>query len=275
MKSPIIYYGGKGILASTLLSLVPPHEEYIEPFFGGGNLFFMKKPVVTETINDIDSIVMDFYRVLRDPELFERFQRMAELTQYSRELFYECRDTWQQADDIVDRAWRWYVCVMQSFGADQKAFGVVKSGKKPGHRAIKFLAAVDRLPEVHTRLSRIQIENNDFAKVIKDRCCGRSTFIYCDPPYVASTRVGADDYRYEMDDSDHERFLQAVTASPGKVMISGYHSELYAEYLKDWKLVEIETVAHTGPMPGVKKPSRTECVWMNYFNVEMIPWLKS
>jgi len=60
MKSPINRVGGKYLLTKTLLSLIPPHSVYIEPFFGGGALFFHLEPK-RAIINDINSKLISFY----------------------------------------------------------------------------------------------------------------------------------------------------------------------------------------------------------------------
>ncbi|MGL4981777.1 MAG: DNA adenine methylase [Treponemataceae bacterium] len=52
MKTPISYYGGKQQLARTILSLIPEHKTYVEPFVGGGAIFFAKQPSSCEVIND-------------------------------------------------------------------------------------------------------------------------------------------------------------------------------------------------------------------------------
>ena len=62
MKPPISYYGGKQNMLSELLPLIPKHESYIEPFFGGGALFFAKTPSPLEVINDTNQLMINFYR---------------------------------------------------------------------------------------------------------------------------------------------------------------------------------------------------------------------
>ena len=114
LRSPIKWFGGKGHMQAKLLPLLPAHREYIEPFFGGGSIFFAKPPAKVETINDLDSAVMGFFRVLRDQP--EEFLRLARLTPYSRELYRECCATWSEETDDVRRAWRWWVVARQSFG---------------------------------------------------------------------------------------------------------------------------------------------------------------
>lgn len=63
MKPPLTYFGGKQQLTENILPLIPRHDLYCEPFFGGGALFFAKAPSPTEVINDRINILIDFYRV--------------------------------------------------------------------------------------------------------------------------------------------------------------------------------------------------------------------
>jgi DNA adenine methylase len=44
---------------------MPPHVRYNEPFFGGGAIFFAKKPAEIEFINDINGEMVNFYRILK------------------------------------------------------------------------------------------------------------------------------------------------------------------------------------------------------------------
>ncbi len=59
-----------------LLSMLPEHTTYIEPFFGGGALFWAKEPVKVEVINDFNANVCNFYEVLKTN--FTELQEMVE-----------------------------------------------------------------------------------------------------------------------------------------------------------------------------------------------------
>lgn len=62
-KTPISYYGGKQAMLKKILPLIPDHVVYVEPFFGGGAVFFAKDKSEVEIINDYNSNVANFYRV--------------------------------------------------------------------------------------------------------------------------------------------------------------------------------------------------------------------
>ena len=43
MKPPFAWFGGKERIIHALLPHVPPHDAYLEPFFGAGSLFFIMR----------------------------------------------------------------------------------------------------------------------------------------------------------------------------------------------------------------------------------------
>jgi site-specific DNA-adenine methylase len=83
-------------------------------------------------------------------------------------------------------------------------------------------------------------------------------FIYCDPPYVMSTRrQHRQIYRYEMSDQDHINLLNCLKKLPCKIMLSGYWSELYGQMLEDWHTTCFQAITRGGSLA-------TEWLWMNY-----------
>lgn len=45
INSPFRYPGGKFYARKLILEYIPPHSNYIEPFAGGGSIFFAKNKV--------------------------------------------------------------------------------------------------------------------------------------------------------------------------------------------------------------------------------------
>ncbi|WP_241908461.1 DNA adenine methylase [Vibrio lentus] len=82
------------------------------------------------------------------------------------------------------------------------------------------------------------------------------TVIYCDPPYVHSTRTSSARYENELTDDDHKRLLTMLSSLPCFVLISGYPNEIYDDYLDDWWSVEFQAMTRGGV--------RTEKVWCNF-----------
>lgn len=280
LRTPIWRIGGKGHMVKRLIKIAPSSwDYYVEPFFGGGSLFFALPPAKVETINDLDGNVMAFYRVLRDEGSFERFYQLAQFTPYSRELWNECLSQWEKEEDEVTRAWRWWVVARMSFGG---IFGnnwgsVVSAGNQRGARTCSaLLSAIENLPRVHERLRRVQIENTDALSVI-ERYAIEGAFCYCDPPYVSSTRK-AGEYAFEMTDADHEALVTTLLKSPAQIMISGYDHPIYHALDENgWNRIQFDTVCHIVHYTkdaelqddeSLKKPPRTEIVWRNYISRE-------
>ena len=81
--------------------------------------------------------------------------------------------------------------------------------------------------------------------------------IYCDPPYLLSTRSGGKQYRMEMDEKQHTDLLEVLLEHPGPVVLSGYDSELYRNMLDGWHTVSIKAYSQV-------LSQKTEMLWMNY-----------
>jgi len=69
LRSPMWWFGGKGKMVKKLLPLIPQHKIYVEVFGGGASLLFAKEPSPVEVYNDLNSDLVNFFRVLRDPKL--------------------------------------------------------------------------------------------------------------------------------------------------------------------------------------------------------------
>ena len=82
--------------------------------------------------------------------------------------------------------------------------------------------------------------------------------MYLDPPYILGSRAEKHkQYKNEMTDQDHEELLKELLSSKAKIMISGYESEMYDDYLQGWE--KRTFLSHT--QMGKR---RQEVVWMNY-----------
>lgn len=257
MKSLLRYPGSKGNMANNIISLMPIHKSYLEPFFGSGAVFFKKSPSKIETINDLDDDIVNLFQVIR--KWPEELQSAISLTPYSRA---EYNNAFKKNinDDEVERARKFMIRSLQSHGFrlnEKSGWKNDVQGREKSY-CVSHWCDIPRIISLATeRLRQVQIEQMDAVELIK-RFNYENVFIYLDPPYVLSTRTRKQ-YNHEMSDEDHIVLLETILQSKAKIMISGYYSDLYNEYLKDWNVMEFKATAEHGL-------KRTEVLWMNYKN---------
>jgi DNA adenine methylase len=164
------YPGGKGKLYQRIISLLPPHETYLETHLGGGAVLRHKKPAPKSVAIDLDPVVIRHWKQT-SPALASYF-----------------------VADAIDFLSQW------PFTGDE--------------------------------------------------------VLYCDPPYLPSTRLRNRVYRYDYQEADHLRLLKLLSSLPCRVVISGYPSSLYDAQLTSWNTETFSAKTHTG--------LRTEKLWFNF-----------
>lgn len=90
MQSVLKYPGSKGRVANWIVGHIPPHDFYVEPFFGSGAVLFAKPRSKAEVVNDLDGNVVNFFRVCRDAP--EELARALYLTPCSRSEYEEIQE---------------------------------------------------------------------------------------------------------------------------------------------------------------------------------------
>jgi DNA adenine methylase len=281
---PLKWHGGKHYLARVILELMPRHLHYVEPFFGGGQVLFARDPEdprywwdkpqsdgrvsggVSEVVNDIDGNLMNFYAVLKDPDLFPQLQHRLDLTLFS-EAGWEgaCRLLAGRDGSPVDRAAALFVQVRQSLAGRRTTFCPttrtrLRSGRNGDVNG--WWGAVDGLADVHRRLKDVKVLCRPALEVIRQEDTP-ATLFYLDPPYLHDTRVATEAYGdHEMTLGDHRELLRVIRQCRGKVILSGYDNGLYNTVLSDW-------ARRTADVPnnaagGEAKRRMTEVLWMNF-----------
>jgi site-specific DNA-adenine methylase len=84
VRPPFRYYGSKIRMAPFIISLMPAHRIYIEPFAGSLSVLFAKDRVQHEVVNDLNGDIVRFLRLLRDEPV--ELARLCRLTPHSRML---------------------------------------------------------------------------------------------------------------------------------------------------------------------------------------------
>ncbi|WP_342361378.1 DNA adenine methylase [Terrarubrum flagellatum] len=250
------WHGGKWLLAPWIISHFPEHRIYVEPFGGAASVLLRKPRTYAEVYNDLDDVVVNLFRVLRDPEKAERLIAGLHLTPFSRVEFDEALE---DAEDDVERARHLIVRSFMGFGSNAHSGSEV--AKKTGfrthtradvYRSTGFRSNSNRsgttpaadwrnypeaLAAIVDRWRGVVIEQRPAIEVIAQHD-GIETLHYVDPPYLPETRSPANKYdlkhrmyRHELSRDDHAELLEKLKALKGMVILSGYPSTLYDEQL--------------------------------------------
>lgn len=264
-------------MAPKIVRLLPPHITYVEPFGGAAHVLFTKPPSPVEVYNDVDGNLVNFFRVLRDPEKSAELQRRLQLTPYSREEFYYCRSHYQDPNvDDVERARMFFVVVRQAFAARTEGphwgYNIRGAGGKTARSVTSFARIVDVLHIIAQRFRLVQVEHDDY-RVVMTRYSTADTLCYCDPPYHPDTRR-AGRYSYDFTHDDHVQLVEFLLQYPCMVVLSGYDHPVYHQLDEaGWKRLTFRAHADSaGRTRGTgllgkgatdERHQRTEVVWLN------------
>ncbi len=282
VKSPLKYPGGQGYLTEWLLSLFPSRSDYLtylEPFAGGLNLLLAHDPEgKSEVANDRNGPLTNFWRTLRCPERFPAFCREVECTPF-------CQDDWGAANVMMNvfykdvRAGRfeaaedkgvlaavhYFICCRQSMMGLGKTFAPLSTARVRrgmNEQASAWWLAVDGLADVHARLGRVVILNEDGVGLIA-KYDKPGVFVMADPPFDTDIRT-PDLYEEEFGSEQQAALVQTLLGlRHAKVMLCGYPTPLYAPLeAAGWGATA--KMVPNSMAKGKKKEPRAYTVWRNY-----------
>lgn len=266
MRPALRWHGGKWKLAPWIISHMPAHRVYVEPFGGAASVLLRKPRSYAEVYNDLDDWVVNLFRVLRDETQSARLIELLRLTPFARAEFEVGRLLDEATGDPVELARRLVVRSFMGFGSNAhngRSTGFRANSNRSGTTPARDWANYpDALPELIERFRGVVVEHRDAVAVMAAHD-GPDTLHYVDPPYLPETRSPANKYdlkyrmyRHEMDADGHVALIAELRDLEGMVLLSGYPSQLYDGLLNDWRCVSIS--AHAD---GAR--DRTECLWLN------------
>ncbi|MFC1652124.1 DNA adenine methylase [Planctomycetota bacterium] len=279
LTAPLKWHGGKSYLSDWIIDRMPRHLHYVEPFGGGLAVLLAKNPFderhqwgekshesgISEVVNDLNSELMNFWKVLQGEATFAQFQRIAEATPFSQPQWEDAESCMVPRHDLdVEAAVAFFVRCRQSRAGGFKVFATLsrnRTRRRMNEQASAWLNCVEGLADVHERLKRVVVLNEDALKVIRQQD-SKCALFYLDPPYVHYTRTVTDAYQYEMAESQHRELLETIRDCQGRVMLSGYPNELYDHVLSGWN-------RHDRPIDNkvsgkATKRIMTESLWCNF-----------
>lgn len=262
---PFGWFGGKTIHIPFILQHLPLDANHFCDVYGGSASVILNVPhYPIQTYNDLNSEVVNFFTVLRDHPT--EMDRLISLTPLSREeLMKACLPNPTACP--LERARLFYVRARQTrSGMSQNrlagswGYSLKNHGRLTNvsiNRWLKNILSGDLL-EIARRLLLVQIENRPALEVLR-MYDAEDIIFYLDPPYVHSSRGHTRVYKHEMSNQDHEELAEVCCQLKGRVLLSGYKSDLYARIFKEWYRVD-DRPRWAPAAQGL----RQESLWMNF-----------
>lgn len=255
MNPMIKYRGGKSKEISHFISNMPEHyNRYIEPFFGGGALYFYLEPQ-NAIINDVNTKLYSFYKQMQEEypsvrKQLDELQMVYEQNQKEYEglkkkhpeervenkneaLYYKIRDMFNHKIESE------YLEAVVYFFINKTAYsGMIRYNAK-GEYNVPF----GRYKNLNTQLitdkhyellKRTEIYNYDYSEIFN--MAGKNDFIFLDPPYdCVFSDYGNEAYRDGFGENEHRRLANDFANLSCKSMLvigkTALTEELYGKYI--------------------------------------------
>jgi len=192
-KSPLNYTGNKACIALYLLDIMPPHIGYIEAFCGSAEILLWKEPCPREILNDYNSDLMNFWRVVQSDRLAlligmifmsvngeEFFRENRDLLRGRPNILDDCRDIAEHiktaTDEEVRAAAAFFETQFYSFSSTGTSFGI---------RGKNILPKLRLLVAASQRFREVALLNRDYRDAVS-RFAAPGFLVFMDPPYVTT-----------------------------------------------------------------------------------------
>lgn len=263
ITSPIKWFGGKHYMAKEIISLLPIHKVYVEPFGGGGSILTQKKPSKIEVYNDIDADLVNFLMVLRN----RRNELIESLITLPSSRFL-CQK-WQHEslpEDELERATIWFYLLRQRISPKNASLVSGWRASKNINTAVDYQNALKKLTAFEERWRHVMIECVDFRRIFEIYDSPDTVFVV-DPPYVGKENQYKGNFSYQ----DHVDLAEILSSIQGKAIVTYYECDLVNHLYSDWNRVRTDGYVGSSVVKKQKKRKKEkELILMNFEEMQQL-----
>lgn len=208
IRSPVRYPGSK---AQAIRFIQPfwekaPHDEYREPFLGGGAVFFFKPKVKYNWINDLDKELMITFKIMADPIKRHNICDVLGKERATKERFIEIKN--QNPSTDLEIAIRYFYLNRTAYSGimNKPNWGYSDEKSVPPNRWPK------RIVEAGKKLEGVKTTHVDYHEVIEAPKIGKDVFMFVDPPYFEADQKRA--YSHSFSEDDHLELCEVLNNTP-------------------------------------------------------------
>lgn len=231
LKPIIKWSGGKTDEIKFISEFIPEEfTTYIEPFVGGGALFFWLQHDKS-VIADVHSDLINFYSMVKEGYSEEIYNRLTQLSN-NEETYYQVRDNMDVSDDL-ERSIQFYylrkTCYRGMLRYNKKGKFNIPFGR---YKTFDCSNLLDKRYEL--LLKNTIIHNYDFEKIF-NMYDSEDNFVFLDPPYDSKfTDYGFCIFGKE----EHERLAECFKKTKNKCLMVIGKTDFIVSLYKDYIVYE-------------------------------------
>ena len=208
LHSPFRYPGNQIYALDTLLSFIPEHRCYAEPFCGGASTFFGKPKVEGNWLNDVDQELIDTYIVIRDqPEKLIATLADEEIS----EKRYNHFKTGFTPRNSFETAVRWFH--LNRTSRIETMSRLWEQDDKINSRPTDW---TNSILECSKKLQGVRLTSGDFESVLDN--VPEGAFLFIAPPYsIHHSSAQNQLHKYPFEREAHFRLADALKLLDGRV----------------------------------------------------------
>lgn len=180
--------------------LLTDHDEYREPFCGSSAVFFQKNTSKISWLNDKDSGLMNFYKIIQNRYFAQKLADESSKVEPSKDYFNCLKNT--IFDNDYERA-------LQYFIINRTAYSGIMNLPNWGFHKIKSVQPKkwpERILKASDKLQNVILTSLDYEQVIFAPAQGEKVLLFVDPPYYMADQKRA--YIESFKEEDHIRLVR-------------------------------------------------------------------
>jgi DNA adenine methylase len=258
VKSPLRYPGGKYYALKHIMPFIDcvPHDEFREPFVGGGSVFFGKKKTKFNWINDLEKDLVDVYRAISDSNIVAEFGNLLSREIATQERHLEMKNFSPQ--NFIEKTFKTFYLNRTSYSGiiNKPAWGYKDGKSSPPQNWHSFIR------QASSKLNDVKITSYDFEEVISADSKGKNVLMYLDPPYYHADQKRA--YTKSFEEKDHSRLAKALSKTDFLFCLSYDDCEEVREFYSWAFIYEKKWLYNTANKKGENRDLGNELVITNY-----------
>lgn len=207
------YPGGKYYAVKLLIPFLKSvhYDEYREPFFGGGSIFWAKEKSKFNWINDLDSELINLLLCIQNSQtrniLLSMFEGEMEATKEKHEQVKN-----MVPKTKIERAYKYYYLNRTSFSGKMinPSWGYRPKRSVPPYRWH------EKIIPCGEKLTDVKITNFDYEPLLFEPAKGEAVLLFIDPPYYNAKNH----YIFDFDEKEHVRLAENLKKTKHKFVLT-------------------------------------------------------